>query len=270
MPEHSFVPLAGGTFLMGCVDAWAYPGDGEGPVREVTIAPFAMDAYAVSNDRFGEFVAATGYLTTAERLGTAFVFAGLLPDDHEPTRAVASAPWWREVEGADWAHPEGPRSGIEHRGDHPVVQVSWEDATAYTHWASVRLPTEAEWEYAARGGLVQQPFPWGSELTPGGEHRMNVWQGDFPTRNTAEDGYVGTAPVSAYPPNGYGLHNVTGNVWEWTADPWAEGESKVMRGGSYLCHASYCRRYRTSARTSSTPDSASGNVGFRLARPLDG
>jgi formylglycine-generating enzyme required for sulfatase activity len=269
MPEPSFVQLSGGTFQMGSQDAWAYPGDGEGPVRDVTVAPFAMDAYAVSNDRFAGFVAATGYLTTAERLGTAFVFAGLLPDDHEPTRGVVSAPWWREVEGADWAHPQGPRSGIDDRGDHPVVQVSWDDASAYASWAGARLPTEAEWEYAARGGLEQQPFPWGSELTPGGEHRMNVWQGTFPSHNTGDDGYVSTAPVHAYPPNGFGLHNVTGNVWEWTADRWGDSGSRVMRGGSYLCHASYCRRYRTSARTSSTPDSASGNVGFRLARSLE-
>jgi formylglycine-generating enzyme required for sulfatase activity len=232
----------------------------------VTVAPFEIGTHAVTNERFAAFVAATGYVTTAERLGSAFVFAGLLPAEFEPTRAVAAAPWWREVPGADWAHPEGPHSTLEDRPEHPVVQMSWDDATAFASWSGARLPTEAEWEFAARGGLVQQPFPWGADLTPGGEHRMNVWQGQFPARNTMEDGYLGTAPVDAYLANGFGLFNVTGNVWEWAADSPSGGDDRVMRGGSYLCHASYCRRYRTSARTMSTRDSASGNVGFRIAR----
>ena len=157
-------------------------------------------------------------MTEAERFGWSFVFAGLLPDDFPPTEAVAAAPWWRKVEGADWRHPEGPHSGLDERLDHPVVHVSWNDAAAYCAWAGKRLPTEAEWERAARGGLEGGVFPWGDELEPGGEHRMNVWQGDFPARNTLADGFLGTAPVDAFEPNGLGLFNATGNVWEWTAD----------------------------------------------------
>jgi sulfatase modifying factor 1 len=274
--------LPSGAFLMGTDDAAGYPTDGEGPVREVRVNPFWIDATAVSNARFAAFVAATGYVTEAERSGWSFVFAGLLPDGFPSTRAVAAAPWWRQVEGADWRHPEGPHTGIDDRMNHPVVHVSWVDAMTYCGWAGARLPTEAEWEYAARGGLEQQRYPWGDELTPRGEHRMNVWQGAFPSRNTCDDGYYGTAPVDAFPPNGYGLFHMTGNVWEWCLD-WFHptyhvrasrdnptgppaGTYKVMRGGSYLCHASYCFRYRVAARSSNTPDSSTGNLGFRCAR----
>ena len=281
--DSGLVRLAGGTFLMGSEDPGAYAEDGEGPVREVTLSPFRLDRHAVTNARFAEFVTATGHVTDAERIGTAFVFGGFLPDDFPPTRGVVEAPWWREVEGADWAHPEGPQSDVADRAEHPVVQVSWDDALAYCAWAGRRLPTEAEWEFAARGGLEQQRFPWGGSLTPGGEHRMNVFQGTFPGCNTAQDGYAGTAPVDAFPPNGHGLHNMTGNVWEWTADHWSTtwhreqerplvdprgpqvGDRRALRGGSYLCHSSYCWRYRTSARMSSTPDTPTGNVGFRCA-----
>jgi sulfatase modifying factor 1 len=276
-------PLDGGTFLMGSDDPGAYVEDGEGPVREVRLSPFRLDACTVSNASFSRFARETGYLTDAETMGTAFVFAGFLPDDFPPTRGVVDAPWWREVEGADWTHPEGPATDLDGREDHPVVQVSWNDAQAYCAWSGLRLPTEAEWEYAARGGLVQQRFPWGRSLMPGGEHRMNVFQGRFPAVNTTKDGYAGTAPVTAFPANGFGLHNMTGNVWEWTADRWSTtwhrtspdartdprgpevGERRALRGGSYLCHASYCWRYRTSARMGSTPDSSTGNVGFRCA-----
>ncbi|MER8182357.1 formylglycine-generating enzyme family protein [Kitasatospora sp. NPDC094015] len=267
------VALAGGRFSMGSDDASAYPADGEGPVRRVEVGPFTIDAHCVSNARFGTFVAATGHRTDAERYGASFVFGGLLPADFPPTRAVAAAPWWREVPGADWRHPEGPRSGLAGRADHPVVHVSWRDALAYCAWAGRSLPTEAQWEYAARGGLEQQPFPWGGELRPGGRHRMNVWNGSFPDRNTREDGYLGTCPVDAFEPNGYGLHNMTGNVWEWTADRFrpavAGDDSLALRGGSYLCHASYCRRYRVSARMANTPESSTGNIGFRCAGPAD-
>jgi formylglycine-generating enzyme required for sulfatase activity len=275
------VELPGGTFAMGSADLWTYPADGEGPVHEVTLASFRIDATAVTNARFSEFVGATGYRTDAERLGWAFVFAGLLPDDFEPTRGVAAAPWWRQVYGADWAHPEGPQSDVGDRADHPVVQVSWQDAAAYCAWAGVRLPTEAEWEYAARGGLAGAVFPWGNDREPDGEHRMNVWQGTFPTKNTLDDGFLGTAPVDSFAPNGFGLYNMTGNVWEWCAD-WYDpgyyarspvenptgpraGTDRVMRGGSYLCHASYCNRYRVSARSANGPDSSVGNLGFRCA-----
>jgi formylglycine-generating enzyme required for sulfatase activity len=258
--------IAGATFLMGTDDRDGSPQDGEGPVRPVELEPFRIDAHAVTNARFAEFVEATGHQTDAERYGWSFVFGGLLPDEFPDTRGAAQAPWWRQVFGADWRHPEGPQSSAGERAHHPVVHVSWNDATAYCDWAGTRLPTEAEWEYAARGGLEQKRFPWGDELTPGGEHRCNVWQGQFPTRNTLEDGYLGTAPVDAYEPNGYGLHNTSGNVWELCADEFAgRGDAKVMRGGSYLCHESYCNRYRVAARSSQTPDSSTGNMGFRCA-----
>ncbi len=227
-----------------------------------------------------------GYVTEAERFGWSFVFGGFLPEDFPATRAVAKAPWWRQVEGADWRHPEGPDSSVAERASHPVVHVSWNDAQAYCAWAGARLPTEAEWEYAAGGGLSGKRFPWGDDLEPGGEHRMNVWQGRFPAENSEADGFAGTCPVDEFPPNGYGLFNMTGNVWEWCSD-WfhptfhtrekrtnphgpKHGEAKVMRGGSYLCHESYCRRYRVAARSANTPDSSTGNLGFRCvgdARP---
>lgn len=258
---------------MGSEDADVNPGDGEGPVRAVTVAPFAIDAHCVTNERFAAFVEATGYRTEAERFGWSYVFAAFLSG--EPRRISPrpkSAPWWCGVQGAYWAAPEGPGSDLSGRSDHPVVHVSWTDASTFCRWEGSRLPTEAEWEYAARGGLEGKRFPWGNELTPGGEHRCNIWQGRFPSRNTAEDGYLGTAPVTAYQPNGYGLFNVAGNVWEWCADWWAttpagprHGVARVLRGGSYLCHDSYCNRYRVAARTANSPDSSSGNTGFRVA-----
>jgi formylglycine-generating enzyme required for sulfatase activity len=266
---------------MGDDSPWAYPADGEGPAHEVILPSFRIDRFAVSNKRFAEFVDATGWRTEAEKFAWSFVFGGLLPDDFPPTRGVEGTPWWRQVYGADWNHPEGPHSDIADRMDHPVVHVSWNDAQAFCSWSSTRLPSEAEWEAAARGGLVGKPFPWGDELEPGGKHRMNVFQGVFPGKNSGDDGYSGTAPVTAFEPNGYGLYNMTGNVWEWCADvrdvgyyaksptksptgPTA-GPERVQRGGSYLCHASYCRRYRVSARFGSDPESSSGNVGFRIA-----
>jgi sulfatase modifying factor 1 len=251
---------------MGSEDRFAYPGDGEGPVRRVEVAPFSLDAGAVSNELFTRFVEETGFVTDAERYGWSFVFAGLLPDDFPPTRGVAAAPWWRQVEGASWSKPEGPHSDLGERADHPVVHVSWKDAQAYCAWAARRLPTEAEWEYAARGGLEGKVFPWGDELEPGGEHRMNVWQGDFPAHNSLGDGHYGTCAVDAFPANGYGLHNMTGNVWEW-CDDWFNETNRSTRGGSYLCHHSYCRRYRVAARNSMEPDSSLGNTGFRCAGP---
>ena len=274
------VQLPGGAFTMGSDDPSAYPEDGEN-AREVEVDDFWIDSGVVSNVRFAEFVAATGYTTDAEQFGWSFVFGGLLPDDFPPTRGVAAAPWWRQVEGADWRHPEGPHSSIESRMDDPVLHLSFRDARAYCAWTGKRLPSEAEWEFAARGGLERKTFPWGDELEPGGEHRMNVWQGTFPAENTRADGYLGACPVDAFPPNGYGLYNMTGNVWEWTED-WfdprfrqrdrlrnpvgpPQGTHKVQKGGSYLCHASYCRRYRVAARQGNTLDASTGNVGFRCA-----
>ncbi len=263
------VPLRGGTFAMGSEDSEAVRADGEGPVRDVEVEPFAIDAHCVSNDRFAVFVEATGHVTDAERYGWSFVFEGFLPPGLDVDRVVG-APWWAAVGGACWRHPEGPGSSLEERGDHPVVHVSWQDAVAYCRWAGVRLPTETEWEYAARGGLHQARYAWGDDLLPEGRHACNIWQGSFPDTNTVEDGWFGTAPVNAFEPNGHGLFNVAGNVWEWTADPWSVGGAtdhgaRVIRGGSYLCHASYCNRYRVSARTMSTPDSSTGHQGFRVA-----
>jgi sulfatase modifying factor 1 len=262
----SMVSLPGGTFLMGAEGPECVAGDGEGPVREVEVDAFAIDPCAVTNHRFAAFVEATGYVTDAERYGWSFVFGGLLPDEFPDTRGAVQAPWWRQVYGACWRQPEGSHSSIEDRLDHPVVQVSWRDAEAFCRWSGVRLPTEAEWEFAARGGLVGKRFPWGDELEPGGEHRMNVWQGTFPSENTLGDGYLGTCPVDAFPANGYGLHNTTGNVWEWCADSADGDQAMVTRGGSYLCHDSYCNRYRVAARSSNTMDTSTGNTGFRCAR----
>jgi formylglycine-generating enzyme len=273
------VLLEGGEFVMGNIGPWAYPGDGEGPLRRVRLDPFRIDRHALSNAEFAAFLEETNYVTEAERFGWSFVFAGLLPDDYAPTRGVAHAPWWRRVEGADWRRPEGPQSHLDGRMDHPVVHVSWNDARAYCEWAGKRLPSEAEWEYAARGGLEAKVFPWGDELEPDGEHKMNVWQGAFPRENTCADGFYGTCPVGAYPANGYGVHNMTGNVWEWCADWYSpdfhtrdrrtnpqgppRGTNRSTRGGSYLCHHSYCRRYRVAARNSLQPESTTGNTGFR-------
>lgn len=277
------IVVGGTSFTMGSEDEWAYPDDGEGPIRTVTLAPFAIDRGPVTNDAFAAFVEATGHRTEAEQLGWSFVFGGLLPDDFPDTRGVAAAPWWRQVFEADWRRPAGPGSDLTGQGDHPVVHVSWNDAAAYAAWAGKRLPTEAEWECAARGGLEGAAFPWGDEREPDGQHRMNVWQGVFPTENSLADGHLGTSPIGAYPPNGLGLLDATGNVWEWVGD-WfdiahpatpitdptgpATGTSRVQRGGSYLCHDSYCRRYRVAARQGSTPDSSTGNVGFRCARDV--
>jgi sulfatase modifying factor 1 len=280
---EDMIYLEGGDFLMGTDDAEGFPADGEGPVRSIKLRPFYIDPCTVTNGEFSAFVQATGYVTEAETFGWSFVFHLLASDEVRSSvkQTVQSTPWWLAVEGAYWKHPEGPDSGIEDRMDHPAVHVSWNDAEAYCAWAGKRLPTEAEWEYAARGGLIQKRYPWGDLLKPDGEHRCNIWQGKFPVKNNASDGYIGTAPVRAFEPNGFGLYNVSGNVWEWCADWFSptfhitgpgenpagppKGEAKVMRGGSYLCHKSYCNRYRIAARSSNTPDSSTGNMGFRCA-----
>lgn len=281
LPVSKMIALSGGTFLMGTDYALGFPADGEGPVRSVTLSPFGIDAYPVTNAQFARFVEATGYRTDAEQFGWSFVFwAHIAPEQFEQAveDTAAATPWWCKVPGARWDAPEGPGSDIRGRDNFPVVHVSWSDAHAYATWAGKSLPTEAQWEFAARGGLEQKLYPWGDELTPQGKHLCNIWQGQFPLEDHAEDGYAGICPVDAFPPNGYGLYSVAGNVWEWCAD-WfatnhqtiegrdptgpAAGESKVMKGGSFLCHASYCNRYRVGARTANTPDSSTSNIGFR-------
>jgi len=280
---RNMVRIPGGEFRMGTDRDDGFPADGEGPARDIMVDPFYIDEYAVPNGRFLAFVQSTGYETEAEQFGWSYVFEGLLHDrarEHVIGRSD-EAPWWVAVEGASWCQPEGPGSWIIDRMDHPVVHVSWNDAEAYATWAGKRLPTEAEWERAARGGERRKRFPWGDELRPEGTHRCNVWQGQFPEKNTVEDGYEGTAPVESFSPNGYGLYNCSGNVWEWCADWFSptfhrdgprtnpegppDGDTKVIKGGSYLCHRSYCNRYRLAARTSNTPDSTTGHMGFRCA-----
>jgi formylglycine-generating enzyme required for sulfatase activity len=286
------VLLPGGEFVMGTDGDYGFAADGEGPAHPVRLTPFWIDATTVTNEAFNEFVNATGYRTESERLGWSFVFWGHLSTAERERsgvdgRHVLGAEWWCKVEGATWRHPEGKGSNIKRRWDHPVVHVSWDDATAYCEWAGKRLPTEAEWEYAARGGLARKRYPWGDELEPEERHRMNVWQGAFPQVNTTADGHYGPAPARCYRANGYGLYQMTGNVWEWCWDvfspgayprppsprvdptgPETSGERRVMRGGSYLCHASYCNRYRVDARSSNTPDSATTNLGFRCVRDV--
>ena len=283
------VELPGGTFRMGSDDPDARPEDGEGPVREVAVDGFRIGRTTVTNAQFGTFVDATGYRTQADSFGWSYVFKGLLPKAKQrrlgETHDVKTVPWWLAVEGAYWRKPEGPGSNLRKRLHHPVVHVCWHDATAYCEWAGKRLPTEAEWEYAARGGLSGKRFPWGDALMRGGKHRCNIWQGRFPESNTLADGHYGTAPAVSFAPNGFGLYNMVGNVWEWCADwfspDWHRSHStvnpagppsgdrgdgdgkKVLKGGSYLCHDSYCNRYRIAARSANTPDSATGNAGFR-------
>ncbi|WP_232016545.1 formylglycine-generating enzyme family protein [Paenibacillus baekrokdamisoli] len=280
----NMIRIPGGEFYMGSDSREGFVADGEGPVRKVEVDSFQISAHAVTNAQFKVFVEDTGYITEAEQFGWSFVFHLLVSEQtKERVKDVPQGvPWWLVVEGAYWAQPEGPDSDVEERMDHPVVHVSWHDADAYCRWAGQRLPTEAEWEFAARGGLERKTYPWGDLLKPDGQHRCNIWQGKFPTKNNASDGYAGTAPVHTYEPNGYGLYNMSGNVWEWCAD-WfnpayhlqtanrnprfeqATGK-RSMRGGSYLCHRSYCNRYRVAARSSNTPDSSTGNSGFRVVQ----
>ncbi|GIN70562.1 hypothetical protein J14TS2_10370 [Bacillus sp. J14TS2] len=279
--KENMVLIEGGEFLMGTEDKEGFPADGEGPIRKVQLDPFYMDQYAVTNEQFEQFVDETGYVTEAEQFGWSFVFHLFLSEEtlQQISQRPVGVPWWVPVEGAYWRHPEGADSTIQDRMNHPVSHISWNDAEAYCKWSGKRLPTEAEWEYAARGGLTQKKYPWGDELILNGKHQCNIWQGKFPVKNTKADGYIGTCPVNSFSPNGYGLYNIVGNVWEWCNDWFSPqyhldsithnptgpttGTNKSMRGGSYLCHKSYCNRYRVAARSSNTPDSSTGNIGFR-------
>ena len=284
---EEMVKLDAAAFLMGTGSAEAFPSDGEGPIRRISLDSFYIDVNPVTNLRFTEFVRATGYKTEAERIGWSFVFQGHIPPERFKElvdRTAPGVPWWCQVWGSCWKHPEGPDSAITGKDDYPVVHISWNDAGAYCNWAGKRLPTEAEWEYAARGGLEQKIYPWGDELTPGGRHLCNIWQGEFPVQDLAEDGYSCLAPIHGFPPNGYGLNLITGNAWEWCSD-WFDslyhvtatrfnpvgplsGSARVIKGGSYLCHRSYCNRYRVAARTSNTPDSSTTHMSFRCVRDV--
>lgn len=276
--EQATVP--GGVFVMGDSSGDRNPADGEVPQHPVVLDPFSIDATTVTNDAFEAFVDGTGYRTEAETYGFSAVFhLALKAPEDDIIGPAAGTPWWFGVRGADWRRPGGRNSSLDGLGDHPVVHVSWNDALAYCEWARRRLPTEAEWEYAARGGLDQAKYPWGDDEVSAGGWRANIWQGQFPQLNTEEDGFLTTAPVRSFEPNGYGLWQTVGNVWEWCSD-WfdpnyyahssgvrpsgpSRGSARVLRGGSYLCHDSYCNRYRNSARSQNTPDSSMGNAGFR-------
>ncbi|MGE0314988.1 MAG: formylglycine-generating enzyme family protein [Lautropia sp.] len=283
--EHAtpgLISLDGGTFLMGGPLDEAIAGDGEGPPRRVELAPFAIAATTVTNRDFARFVRDTRHVTDAERLGSSFVFHLQVPPDRRRAlrRMPGGLPWWLDVPDACWQRPEGPHSNLLERADHPVVHVSWHDAVAYCRWAGGRLPSEAQWEYAARGGLVSKRYPWGDALEPDGRPMCNIWQGTFPDA-PATPWRPTTVPAGHFEPNGYGLYDTAGNVWEWCddafdaayhqRDPSAGAPAasptapRSQRGGSFLCHVSYCNRYRVAARHSNTPHSASSNTGFRIA-----
>jgi formylglycine-generating enzyme len=299
-PE-GMVWIPGGTFWMGGDDASMADA---GPVHEVTVSGFWMDRTEVTNRQFAKFVKATGYRTIAERKPDAKDYPGAPAEKLVPGSIVFTPPagrvslddpfvWWRYVPGADWRHPEGPGSSIEEKDDHPVVQICWYDAVAYANWAGKRLPSEAEWEFASRGKLARARYVWGEELLPGGRWQANVWEGRFPDQNTKDDGFERTAPVGTFPPNGFGLFDTAGNVWEWCSDwyrpryqktphenptgpessfdPDEPGVAKrVQRGGSFLCSDQYCTRYLPGARGKGAPDSAANHIGFRCVVSPDG
>jgi sulfatase modifying factor 1 len=260
------VLIPGGSFQMGSEDGMP----DESPVHTVQINSFLMDEHEVTAAEFAEFVEKTGYRTEAEKFGCSGVFNVEKED-------------WEKVDGADWRHPEGKNSNGQ--ANEPVSQISWNDAEAFAKWAGKRLPKEAEFEYAARGGLPGKKYAWGNELRPNGKPAANWWQGDFPNQNTIEDGFLRRAPVKSFPPNGYGLYDLTGNVWEWTNDWYDEnyyqisstenpqgpdkGVEKTMRGGSWMCSENYCSNYRVAGRSKSTPDTALNNLGFRCVKDIE-
>jgi formylglycine-generating enzyme required for sulfatase activity len=300
-PDMVWVP--GGTFLMG--SDHHYPE--EAPAHYATLDGFWMDRYTVTNSQFRAFVEATDYVTLAERVPDAADYPGALPEMLVAASVVFQKPpgrvdlrniynWWTYVPGANWRHPQGPGSSLKGLGRHPVVHVAWEDVVAYAAWAGKALPTEAEWEFAARGGLEGAEYVWGDEFAPGGKQMANTWQGEFPWQNLRLDGHEGTAPVGSFPPNGYGLYDMAGNVWQWTTDfyaprhadeaahpccaprnprvtTWDESYDphtpaikiprRVMKGGSHLCAPNYCLRYRPAARMAQAVDTATCHLGFR-------
>ena len=293
----SMAPIPGGRYRIGAAGRLPEEAPSEAPVR---LQPFCIGRTEVTNREFAAFVAATGYRTQAEQPLTQEQFPELSAAERRPGSVVFRPPspgeplaelsWWQWVPGADWRHPEGPGSSIDDRLDHPVVQVSLADAETYAAWAGAALPSEAQWEFAARGGLRDRAFSWGNTWRPG---LANTWQGEFPVRNTADDGFTGTAPVGHFPPNGYGLQDMTGNVWEWTADWYRPGHDRladqddpvladpaasndprepgvakhVIKGGSFLCAPNYCSRYRPAAREAESPDTGTSHIGFRLVSP---
>jgi sulfatase modifying factor 1 len=268
-----FIP--GGVYRMGS-DVY-YPE--EGPAHDVEVAPFYMDRHEVTNAEFAAFVDATGYVTVAERDPDPAEHPDIDPAKLEPGSALFVAPndpnppegegadWWMFVPGASWKHPRGPGSSIEGLDDYPVVHIAYEDAQAYAQWRGRRLPTEAEWERAARGGREGEPFAWGTEVAPDGQWRANTWQGVFPVINSSKDGFIGAAPVGCFEASDYGLYDIIGNVWEWTSDAW-QGDPRVgvMKGGSFLCADNYCGRYRPAARQPYERDFSSNHLGFRTVR----
>jgi len=297
-PGPDMVRIPGGTYTIGTDDPNSLPN--ERPAREVKVETFWMDVTPVTNAQFKKFVEDTGYVTTAERPVDWEEMKKQLPpgtpkppeENLQPGSVVFTPPdhevglddlsqWFAWTHGASWRAPEGPGSDLEGRMDHPVVHVSWDDARAYAKWAGKRLPTEAEWEVAARGGLKGKRFFWGDQFKPDGDHMANTFTGTFPHDNTAADGFAGRAPVASFPPNGYGLHDMAGNVWQWTADvytprhgtpPLPGDPRRVIKGGSYLCHADYCESYRPGARRGTPYDTGTSHIGFRCAsdQPPDG
>jgi formylglycine-generating enzyme len=286
--------VPGGTYVMGSDHHYAE----ESPAHKVSVDGFWIDRYTVTNRDFAVFVKATGHLTVAERAVDPADYPGVRPDMLQPASSVFVKPqsrvdlanpylWWTYVQGANWRHPQGPSSSVKRRPDHPAVHLAWEDAAAYAGWAGKEIPTEAEWEYAARGGLDGATYAWGEDFTPGGRWMANTWQGEFPVENTRADGYEGTAPIGQFPPHGYGLFDMIGNVWEWTKDWYrpghardavfnpagpdlgairiavAQSPSRVIKGGSYLCAYNYCARYRPAARQPQEVDLSAAHLGFR-------
>lgn len=278
------VSVPGGTSLLGTQHPVILD-DAESPLSRKRVSPLLMGETTVTNAQFRAFVQETGYVTEAEYLGWSFVFWAQVPESVGATQAVSGIEWWRRVDGANWRDINGPgtESAAWHP-EHPVVQVSWNDAKAYAAWAGGRLPTEAEWEHAARGGLGDVRYPWGDQDPDDEDFQpCNIWQGRFPHHNSCKDGFAATAPAKSFSANAYGLYNLVGNVWEWTAEPFrirsqrraAKARQaqmkgfKLAKGGSFLCHASYCWRYRIAGRTGNSPDSATTHTGFRVVWDLD-